>query len=318
MTGEEPVFVVGCGRSGTTLLRTILDAHPELAIAHEARFIPRLARRRSRYERNGGFDTEGLIADLDGNPAITHNLEMTADDLRAALRSRSGEAPVADYPDAVARIFGAYARRHGKRRWGDKMPGYVMQLPLLASLFPGAQFVHIVRDGRDVALSALAFDGDDDLALAACNWRHRVTTGRRDGTALGAGRYREVRYEDLVDDGAATVAELCSFLGVDFDGRMLAVPATGSVPARLLANPHHARLHEPVSRGPRSWRTDMAGDDVALVEALAGPVLADFGYELAASPVGRDVRLKAALARARWQFARARSQRAPGPGRRAP
>jgi hypothetical protein len=197
--------VVGCGRSGTTVLRTVLDAHPQLAVAHEARFIPRLAGRRDRYELDGGFASELLVEDLTGNPAITENLGMTPDDLRAAL---DGE-PVASYPDAVSRIFSAYARRYGKERWGDKMPGYVLQIPLLASLFPGAQFVHVIRDGRDVALSSVAIEGaDDDIALAACNWRDRVRTGRRAGRDLADGRYHEVRYEALVDDGPATVAAI--------------------------------------------------------------------------------------------------------------
>lgn len=306
MPAERPVFVVGCGRSGTTVLRSVLDAHPELAVAHEARFIPRLARRRQRYELAEGFAVDRLVEDLTGNPAITENLGMGPDDLRAAL----GGEPVAGYPDAVARIFGAYARRHGKQRWGDKMPGYVLQIPLLASLFPACQFVHVVRDGRDVALSSLAIeDTDDQLALLASNWRHRVSVGRRAGGQLGPDRYREVRYEGLVDDGATTVEGLCAFLGLPFDERMLAVPATGSAPDRLLANPRHARLHEPVSRGPRSWRTDMAADDLALFEAIAGPVLDELGYERGAPPPGRIVRLRARWARARWQVARARSRR---------
>jgi hypothetical protein len=307
MPADGPVFVIGCGRSGTTLLRSVLDGHPRLAVAHEARFIPRLARRRARYEQADGFDAGRLVADLAGNPAITENLGMSSEDLLAAL---DGGEPVAGYPDAVDRIFTAYAQRFGKQRWGDKMPGYVLQIPLLASLFPAAQFVHIVRDGRDVALSTLALDDvDEDLAMAACNWRQRVTTGRRDGAALGSDRYQEVRYEDLVDDGQATVRMLCGFLGLPYDEAMLAVPATGTSPARLLANPRHARLHEPVSRGPRSWRTHMERADVALFEAIAGPVLTRFGYERAAPRPGFTVRLRALWARARWQLARARSRR---------
>ena len=178
MSAPPPfLFVVGCGRSGTTVLRTILDAHPELAVTHESKFIAPLGIRRHRYERPDGFDVDRFIHDLLADPGVRANLGLEDDWVREALA-----APVTDYPDAVRRVFAAYAARQHKRRYGDKMPGSVLRIPLLAELFPEARFVHIIRDGRDVALSSMAIEGlDPDPVSWALNWKARVTAGRKAG-----------------------------------------------------------------------------------------------------------------------------------------
>ena len=201
------VFVVGCGRSGTTVLRTVLDAHPALAVAHEARFVAPLGLRRARYERPDGFAADRLMADLAADRAVRTNLEFAEADLRDALAARQ---PVADFPDAVRRVFALWAGRRGKARYGDKFPGYVLRMPLLAGLFPEARFVHIVRDGRDVALSSMAVadggDAESDPVALALDWVARVTAGRDAGADARAGRYHEVRYEALVGEPEPVIA----------------------------------------------------------------------------------------------------------------
>ncbi|MGH8824605.1 MAG: sulfotransferase family protein [Jiangellaceae bacterium] len=308
------VFVVGCGRSGTTVLRTVLDSHPDLAVSHEGRFIYPLSRRRERYERPEGFDVAAFTADLLADRAVRTNLGLGEDDLRTAL----GGPPVVDYPDAVRRIFTHYAARAGKRRYGDKMPAYVLHLPVLGEMFPEARFVHIIRDGRDVALSSLAIDDNrlDALDLAL-NWKIRVGTGRADGRALGPHRYHEVRYEALITEPTAHVTGLCEFLDLDFDPAMLrfAEKRTG-VPEKVLVNPRHARLAEPLSPGLRSWRTHMGRRDLEVFEAAAGHLLTELGYERAVARPPLSARVRVARGRVRHQVDRGRA-RLPGLLRRA-
>ena len=163
------------------MLRTILDAHPDLAVSHETKFVVPLGIRRPRYEQPDGFAVDRFIHDLLADPGVRENLGLEEGWLRDALA-----APVADYPDAVRRVFAAYAARQHKRRYGDKMPGSVLRIPLLAELFPEARFVHIIRDGRDVALSSMAIEGhDQDPVSLALNWKARVTAGRKAGRGLG-------------------------------------------------------------------------------------------------------------------------------------
>ncbi len=314
MTGAPPpfVFVVGCGRSGTTVLRTVLDSHPDLAVSHEGRFVAPLGLRRARYERPEGFATDRLIADLTADRAVRTNLEFDEDDVRAAL---AGPAPDG-FPDAVRRIFAHYAAVRGKSRYGDKFPGYVLRMDLLAGMFPEARFVHIVRDGRDVALSYRAIAPADAVTLAF-DWRSRVSAGRAAGATLGPARYQEVRYEDLVTDPRPTVEGLCGFLDLAFDPAMLDFAAReGGVPAKVTTNPRHARLAEPLSPGTRSWRTHMDAADVAAYEAVAGDLLTECGYDRATRHPGAAARARAAWGRARWQASRA-SARLPGAVRRA-
>ena len=125
------------------MLRTILDAHPELAVTHESKFVAPLGIRRRRYERPEGFDVDRFTRDLLADAGVRANLGLKEVWVREALAT-----PVSDFPDAVRRIFAAYAARQDKRRYGDKMPGSVLRIPLLAELFPEARFVHIIRDGR--------------------------------------------------------------------------------------------------------------------------------------------------------------------------
>ncbi|HWM21865.1 MAG TPA: sulfotransferase [Ilumatobacteraceae bacterium] len=292
------VFVLGAGRSGTSVLRTVLDGHSRLAVCHEGRFVFPMSRRRSRYERTEGFDVDAFTADLLADPGVRGNLGLDPDDLRVAL----GGAPVADYPDAVRRVFAHYASQRGKVRYGDKMPAYVLRIPALAEMFPEGRFVHIIRDGRDVALSAMAIAGQrhDPVALAI-DWRRRVEAGRAAGARLGAHRYHEVRYEQLVADPAEPIAALCNFLDLDYEPGMLQFfERRDSVPAKVRANPRHARLAEPLSSGPRSWRTAMAPADLERFEAVAGDLLSQLGYERGAARPSITARAAAAWGRVRW------------------
>lgn len=290
MSGGRPPFpfFVGCGRSGTTLFRMIFDSHLELAIPDESNFVVPLARQRAAYERSGRFDAERFLADLALQRSV-RRWGIGAADLRESFVAR----PPDGYADAVREVFAAYARRRGKPRYGDKTPRYVMDLPLLAGLFPEARFVHVLRDGRDVALSFLDVDfGPATVGEAALAWRERVEAGRAAAPAL-VDRYTEVRYEDLLDDPEGVTAALCSFLGLTFDPAMLRYserPDLGAT-TQLWKYRH---VGEPPTHGMRDWRTQMAPDDVELFEALAGDVLDALGYERAVPRPSASARARAA------------------------
>lgn len=300
----NPVFpmFVGSGRSGTTLFRNIFDSHPDLAMTHEAHFVLPMALQRRRLETASGIDIERFVARLYANPNfVRQGLEEPA--VRAALDAASP----ATFADAVRTVFAAYAAQHGKRLYGDKTPGYVTHMGLLGELFPEARFVHIIRDGRDVAMAYLDREewGPSTMADAALYWRSRVGRGRDAGRRLGPDRYREVRYEDMVDDPEAVTRELCEFLGLDFHPVMLEFHRRGTEFAAGTPHPDAFRgLAQPVTKGMRDWRTQMAPDDVALVEAIAGDLLSDLGYDVTGTAAGARLRAKATAAAAGWQAKR--------------
>jgi LPS sulfotransferase NodH len=273
---SRPLVVLGVSRSGTTLLRVVLDRSPGIAIPDESFFVPLLARRHRRT-----IDAERFLDDVARIPTV-RAWGLRVDDVRPRVRSGMPTG------DAIAAIFEAYAERHGKPRWGDKTPMYMRHLPLLEHLFPEAQYVHLVRDGRDAALSFLEMpEGTFTRTWAhpttpaqfACLWRKEVSAARTLGRRVGGARYHEVRYEDLVVDPTAVVATICSFAEIPFEPEMLAYAGTVDVSDK----PHQLRLRRPPTPGVRSWREDMSASDVAAFEAVAGDLLEELGYEVTSS-----------------------------------
>ena len=266
------MIVLGVRRSGTTLLRVMLDRNAELAVPDESYFVPQLARR-----HRGRLDPAAFVDDLRRLPALVE-WGLTPDAVAARLR------PGMTTGEAIAAVFETYAAERGKARWGDKTPLYMQHLPLLERLFPSARFVHLVRDGRDAALSFLSVpDGimtagwghPRDAAGFAAQWATEVRDARLLGRRVGPDRYVELRYEELVADAAASLRAACRFAGLEYDDAMLGY--VGETDSARKA--HQQRLNEPPRVGVRDWRTEMPADDRIAFEAVAGDVLAELGYE---------------------------------------
>ncbi len=292
-----PMFV-GCGRSGTTLFRNVFDSHPEVAITHEAHFVAPMAAKRDRYDGSGGFDSELFVHDL-YNDSNFRRQGIDEVDLRAALDS----ADPRNFAEAVRVVFARFASAQGKRLYGDKTPGSVNHIELIGGIFPETKFVHIIRDGRAVALSYLERPewGPKNMSQAAQHWKSRVKRGRKGGDAVGASRYREVRYEDMVDDPAAVTSEICDFLGLEYHPEMLSYHQKGESFISSTKDPEAFKnLVKPVTKGIRDWKEQIDADDMVLFESIAGDLLADLGYEVTATPEAQD-KIHAAMSAVRWQ-----------------
>ena len=288
-----PLILLGVSRSGTTLLRVILDRSPGIAIPDESFFVPLLARRHGQR-----IDAERFLEDVARIPTIRDWGVSVAD---VAGRVRSGMSAGA----AIAAIFEVYAEAAGKPRWGDKTPMYMRHLELLEDLFQGAQYIHLIRDGRDAALSFLQMpEGTFTRTWAhpttpeqfACLWRKEVGDARSLGRRVGASRYHEVRYEELVAEPEATVRAICTFAAIPFEPAML--DYTGAVD--VTSKPHQQRLLTPPTSGVRSWRVDLSAEDAAAFDSVAGDLLSELGYEVGSRSSGGA---RSALARG-WYDAR--------------
>jgi hypothetical protein len=285
-------FVVGCGRSGTTLLAAMLDSHPDLAVPAEAgglvlQFCHGLAAG-DRPDR-----LEWPEVEPPGDPYDEATLRSMVDELSASWRYRAWGldsravvssarvAAAATRVDVVRAAYATYAAGQGKTRFGDKTPAHGLHMVRLAELLPEAVFVHAIRDGRDVALSIVDMSwGPDDVAGAAVHWADRVTRIRTAGRSLGPRRYLEVSYEELLADPATVLGRICSLAGLAYHPAMLDfAPAAGRQLAMSGAPDEDRNLARPLTRGLRDWRGQMSPVDVASFEALAGSVLAAFGYQ---------------------------------------
>jgi Sulfotransferase family len=304
-----PLIILGVGRSGTTLLRVMLDRNSQLAIPYETFFVPQLAHRHGRRPNLDEF-----VEDL-GRLRTLYDWGIRPEDVRPRLREGMTTS------EAIAAIFETYAERQGKPRWGDKTPLYMQQLPLLERLFPDALWVHLVRDGRDAALSFLelpeGFSGKTwaqprTVSQFAARWRAEILSARRLGRHAG-GRYLELRYEDLVAEPERELRLVCDHGSLPWEADMLDHTRVSDA-----ANmPEHRNLAQPPTPGLRDWRNQMSRDDALAFEQVAGDVLRSAGYELLdtsahhPTPHGRlELARFTALSRA-WNTTAAVYQRSP-------
>ena len=281
---DSPFFIVASARSGTTFLRLTLNAHPQVAVPPESRFITELWRGEDRV------DAGSFLRDLaEHKRFIAWELDV------AAVREQLGDRSELPYSEAIGAAYEAYARKEGKTFWGDKTPRYVEHIPFLAERFPKARFIHLVRDGRNVALSYSHVDfGPKNVARAARLWQRRVGAGIRDGRALEPGRYIEIRNEDLAQDAPTEVKKVCEFLELPFDPKMLDEKERAKGEVHKVT--HH---HTPEASGRKhfsEWQEEMSPADIEVFEAVAGGTLSALGYERRYPQPSRFARVKAAAA----------------------
>ena len=276
-----PLFIVGAPRSGTTLLQYMLRSHPALSLpTGESHFFIPLMRNEALYgdlaqpenvrrvlQAMHRQSAEFLETDL-------HGVKFEVEALTAQLVEQGRRT----MRDLITGLFEMNATGDGKPRWGDKTPYYVLHMPALLRWWPDAQFIHIVRDGRDVALSLFARQHDFGVYnsyFAARYWEQYVETGREQGAALPHGHYLEMRYEDLLADQRGTLEKVCTFLGIGFDEALMNFKKSGEAGKTPL-------LQQPVQKGnAEKWRKAMSPTQIAAFEGGAAATLRAFSYPLA-------------------------------------
>jgi Sulfotransferase family len=261
-------FIVGSARSGTTLLRIILNSHSDVAVPPESRFVVDL------YRDSGPVDIQSFLTELEAHQRF-QAWSLPIDRVKTCF----GATKEPSYGEAIEILYRCYATAKGKSRYGDKTPRYIEHIPLLAELFPTAKFIHMVRDGRNVALSYAEVPfGPKTVARAAALWSGRVQDGLDRGRPLGPARYLEMRYEDFVAQPHEKLRSICSFLQLDFQEAMLdyAHESNEDVLSRAARfNPHVTQ--KPIAE-VRSWREQMGPGQVEVFEAVAGETLSTLGY----------------------------------------
>lgn len=285
-------FVVGMNRSGTTLLRMMLDAHPDLTIPPETHFVPALIKA---CKQDGATPESALEAMKSARE--WGDFEISDEEMLGRLRALPSLRP----GPAVRAFYEIYAERQGKPRYGEKTPTYVERMKLIQRALPEAHFVHVIRDGRDVALSVLDRTVRELTAGdIARRWRKKVLQARDDAPALE--HYMEIRYEDLILETEPTLQRVCDFCRLDWRDDLLryhersadrlqemarALPGGGrsqelTVERRLAT---HAMTTKPPSADRvQRWRKQMSEQQRLDFEERAGDLLADLGY-----PVGEPV-----------------------------
>lgn len=282
-------IIVGCPRSGTSLLAVMLDSHPELAIPPETAFL--------KYLPGLSGESEGLrrrfveLVTADRTP-LSNWSDFGLD--RASFEARIAAVAPFAIADAARAFYAMYAEAQGKRRAGEKTPDNIFVMRELAELLPEAHYLHVIRDPRDTVLSwrKTWFAPSQDYAALGAAWQRHVAIGRAAGAAVA--HYHELRYEDLVLHPETELQRICAFLGVGYSPRMLDFAPQGSariarlkgrrhVSGRMVAREDRTRIHANLARPPQRdrigvWRREMSAADRAAVERAANPLFASLGY----------------------------------------
>jgi Sulfotransferase family len=284
-------FIVGVPRSGTTLLRLMLDSHPLLAIPPETGFLTSVCDlRKSKPTARRLFD---VMTQFPPEAANWCDFNLDAGQLWQVLEN----IQPFDLAEGVRGFYRLYATNQGKPRYGEKTPTYGAHIRSIEQLLPEARFVHIFRDGRDVCLSlrSMWFAPGRDIPTLAAYWQQQVEATRTAGRK--AGSYMEVRYEDLVMQPEFYLNEICRFLDLVFHPQMLSY--WQRAPKRL--EEHKARLHKDgavlvgheqrlqqqllTTKPPQTsrifcWKREMTDSEQIGFLRVAGATLADLGYEV--------------------------------------
>lgn len=285
------VFVVGCPRSGTTLLQRMLDAHPDMSIANDTHFITRAGKKTLRINPEPDLTAE-LVGAVQSYRRF-HRMGLEPRDVGEAAQDCS------TYSEFVSRLYTIRADRQGKTISGEKTPDYCRQMPVLNRLFPQAKFIHIIRDGRDTALSTLDWATEskgpgkwplwssDPLGTCALWWKWQAGTGHLDGARLGHDLYHELQYEALVADPTGELEKISDFLQIPYSEKMARF-YEGKTRANEGLSAKSAWI--PPTTGLRNWRAQMSDEDAAVFAGLAGDFLDNFGYECRQYPFNQAVR----------------------------
>ena len=210
-----PVFLVGCPRSGTTLLQRMLDAHPEVAVAPETFFIRNLWRRRKEFDPDWERGGRARLVDLLAQTPELQEMGLDRDAIDEESRS----------VDWLSALFTALLRRFARDRGasvvGEKTPNHLLYMRTLERLFPACRFVHIVRDPRAVVDSWSRVPWSNGSVRADAEVWRKYMAAARERPPRDRDRLVSLRYERLVAEPEAELKRICDFLDIAYDERML-------------------------------------------------------------------------------------------------
>ena len=301
---SRPIFIVGANRSGTTLLRLILNAHSRIGIPDElVYFNSRLAGVPIENWRAPGLSRADYAA------FVTHFLEVNCAVLSLNANSVSVRQAIMnedlhDFRRPYQLVLEQWAHQYGKVRWGEKTPGNLFYADILVEMFPKAKFVYMVRDPRAgvSSMQRAHFFGNDVVFNALARDKHfRAGRDVLEGHVPSEQRMA-IRYEDLVREPERTVRELCQFLGEEFEPVMLSFhKSAGEYMKAEAANDFNAAAMKPISTAMLdTWNGDLEPCEVAVVESLCADEMRAYGYTRAGASLSLRCQLSLYVKKTYW------------------
>jgi len=277
-TTAAPLFIVGAHRSGTTLLQVLLDSKTNIAIPPESHIFDRFSHSFRHYTNlEDAKNLRIFVNDLITDGMLNKwDLNITTDHFCERLKEPS-------IPNCIRLLFEIYAENHGKTRWGDKTPNNMFHLQEIKSFFPDAKFIHIIRDGRDVAESQLRmWFGPKTIYHVAKKWKTYLSAFDAFKEQVPETEYREIYYEKLVNHPESHLKELLEFLDENPQDLTTEVLDSDLKGVYLKMGSEHDSLSKPISNKKVGfYKKVFTPREIAVFESIAGDVLTKNGYERA-------------------------------------
>ncbi|MEO8198919.1 MAG: sulfotransferase [Gemmatimonadota bacterium] len=277
----EPIFIVGAPRSGTTLLRAMLNRHPRIGLCDETYFFYYVFIRRKAFGDLAEESNRRRLIDSYFATSRMRRLKLDLDALRDRLMLEG-----TDYQAFFASVIQFYADSQWKVRPGEKTPHHAWNTAELLEWYPEGRVIHLLRDPRDVTASLFNVPwGRRSAAANAALWVSLTLAAEKSN---GNPRYLRIRYEDLVANPEAGLEEICRFINEPFTPIML----DAGKPAKT-DKPWFERAQGALSKDRSgAWKDQLSPDQIRLIETVAGPVMRQFGYQSSLTPASTGLMLR--------------------------
>ncbi|WP_274476447.1 sulfotransferase family protein [Mangrovimonas aestuarii] len=275
----SPFFIIGSGRSGNTLLRSLLVTGNQVAIPPESYVWPRIYRK---YKALSFLPWETLssmvVSEFEAYKEF-YTWEMNLSS--AHLESRNLPPTKQSLANVINVIYNTYINSQGTqaKRWGDKTPINTIFIDKIAKIFPKAQYIHIVRDPRDVVCSYVKANLYDDYFEALKFWKEANRKAELLRKQLPEDRFYQIRYEDLVKSPDSELKKICDFLGVDYSPEMLLFWKNKNELGDVKYNQHHDNIGNPISTASvGKWKKILSNDELQYIETNAAEQIQKYSY----------------------------------------
>jgi hypothetical protein len=266
VSNDNPIIIGGCARSGTTLMRVILDSHSHIYCGPESYLF-----------------VSNRILTKNAREKLASRFEVSIKDIDSFVASSSS------LPKFIETFFRHIANTQGKKRWGEKTPTNVRRLGYIFKQFPNARFIHMLRDGRDNVCSlrrhpsrkivngkVIPLNTNNPIRNCIERWVEDVSFGRK---FLGDSRYLEIKYEDLVEDQRSTLETVLKFLEEPWDESLLNYYEIKGSSRNFEKFPQNIEATRPIyNKAIGRWKSDLSEDEKKLFKEIAGELLINLGY----------------------------------------
>ncbi|MEW5870894.1 MAG: sulfotransferase [Chloroflexota bacterium] len=295
---DQPIFICGHPKSGTSLVRAILDSHPQLIVYPEEtgffrRYLPEaskcspseqtlpslLALADERLIHIFKWNQETPDPSQEGFPDRDYSA-IAFEDVRENMRQLAGQQfeHTGDILSAAILAYGQVCGRINAqtRYWVEKSPYNEYFAEQIYAWWPDARCIHIVRDPRDNYISYRRKHPDWSVEFFAANWTRSTGAGMRNRERFGAQRYLILRYEDLTQSPQSSLEKLTGFLQIDWDAALTQPTRAGE---QWAGNSMFADRFQGISAAPVDrWKDNLSPEDAGVIEWMAGSLLSTWGY----------------------------------------